>query len=217
MNINSSVARIIKIMCLLVAAAFIASCATMSKDECLHADWYLKGVDDAMQGYAENRIVDHGKACARVKITPNTQEYFSGHKKGARLFCVPEKGFSEGRRGAAYNGICPVDLEHDFLRAYRDGQELFVIQRNIENLTNEIDNNRSLIDRSYDEMSQLKHEIVNSDDEKERRYKMRRIDDLQSEITSAEIQIDRAARELELFRHDFHIVEEKHYRMGYLN
>ena len=60
------------------------------------------------------------------------QPRFIRRAKGARLYCVPEKGYSEGRRGSAYNGICPVDLEPRFLRAYRDGQDLYRIQANID-------------------------------------------------------------------------------------
>ena len=201
---------------LAVMLAVLTGCATMSKDECRNADWYLKGLDDAGQGYAVTRVDDHAKACARIKISPNQKDYRDGHAKGARLYCVPEKGYSTGRNGSAYNGICPPDLEGKFLRAYRDGQELYTIQRNMDNLANQIEYDRSLIDNNYNVVHQLKHDIVDSDDEKERRYKMRRIDDMQHEITDAEIRIYRAYHELDLFKNDFRIVEDKHFRMGYI-
>jgi hypothetical protein len=199
----------------LVMASFMG-CATMSKEECKMVDWYLKGVDDAMAGYATDRVIDHGKACAKVNIVPNMREYREGHAKGARLYCVPDKGYKEGRRGAAYNGICPVELEDKFLRAYRDGQELYNIQRNIDNLANEINNNNSRIDSNYNEIARLKYDVVNSNSEQDRRYNMRRIDELQDDIRNLEFNSGRAHRELELFRNDYRIVEDKHIRMGYL-
>jgi len=180
------------------------------------ADWYLKGLDDGTAGYATDRVVDHGKACAKVNVVPNMRDYREGHAKGARLYCVPEKGYSEGRRGAAYNGICPVELEGKFLRAYKDGQELYIIQRNIDNLANEINNNHSRIDSNYNEIARLKHDIVNSNSAQDRRYNMRRIDELESDIRNMEINSDRAYREMDLFRNDYRIVEDKHIRMGYL-
>lgn len=201
------------VMCLLV---LLSGCATMSKEECKQADWYLKGVEDATHGFALDRVVEHGKACARVNIVPDMKDYREGHAKGARLYCVPEKGYSEGRGGAPYNGICPVELEPKFLRAYRDGQELFTIQRNIDRMANEINNNHAQIDNNYNEISQLKYEIVNSSNEQDRRYKMRRIDELENEIRNLTLNTDRAARELELFQNDYRVVEDKHHRMGYL-
>ncbi len=188
----------------------------MSKEECKQADWHLKGVEDATQGYALDRVIEHGKACARVNIVPNMKEYREGHAKGARLYCVPEKGYSEGRNGAAYNGICSAELEPAFLRAYGDGQELYRIQRNIDRMISEINSSQSHIDSNYNEISQLKFEIVNSHDEQERRYKMRRIDDLERDIRNLGFSADSAARELELFQNDYRIVEAKHRRMGYL-
>lgn len=200
------------LMCLSV---LLAGCATMSKEECKQADWYLKGVDDATQGYPLDRVIEHGKACARVNIVPNMKDYREGHAKGARLYCVPEKAYSEGRNGAAYNGICPAELEPAFLRAYGDGQELYRIQRNIDRMLSEISSSQSQVDSNYNEISRLKYEIVNSQDEQDRRYKMRRIDDLERDIRNLYFNADSAARELELFKNDYRVVESKHRRMGY--
>jgi hypothetical protein len=205
--------KYVGVVCLLM---LLSGCATMSKEECKQADWYLKGVEDATHGFPLDRVVEHGKACARVNIVPNMKDYREGHAKGARLYCVPEKGYSEGRGGAQYNGICPVELEPKFLRAYRDGQELYIIQRNIDRMINEMNGNHSQIDNNYNEIAQLKYDIVNSRDEQERRYKMRRIDELENEIRNLAFDADRAARELDLFQHDYRVVEDKHRRMGYL-
>lgn len=207
----------IKCVALLLLTLFISSCATMSKDECKQADWYLKGVDDATQGFALDRVIEHGKACARVNIVPDMKDYREGHGKGARLYCVPEKGYSEGRNGAAYNGICPAALEGRFLRAYNDGQELFAIQYRIDAIRSQISNNSSQVNNRYNNIAQLRREIVKSNDEKDRRYKMRLIIDMENEIRNLEQDSNRADRELYLLSNDYHMVEDKHRRMGYLN
>ncbi len=207
----------IKYVALLLLTLFISSCATMSKDECKQADWYLKGVDDATQGFALDRVVEHGKACARVNIVPDMKDYREGHGKGARLYCVPEKGYSEGRNGAAYNGICPAALEGRFLRAYNDGQELFAIQHRMDAIRSQISNNSSQVNNRYNDIAQLRREIVKSNDEKDRRYKMRLIIDMENEIRNLEQDSNRAERELYLLNNDYHMVEDKHHRMGYLN
>ena len=191
-------------------------CATMSKQECQQADWYLKGVDDAVQGYPLDRVVDHGKACARVQVVPDMKAYREGHMKGARLYCVPGKGYTEGRRGAAYNGICPVELEPAFLRAYRDGQDLYQIQKRIDNLQSQVDSNNSQINNNLDEIDQLKRDIVNSDSEKDRRHSMRRIDELDNDNRRLDDESRRAVQEQDEYQRDYRNLEEKHYRMGYL-
>jgi hypothetical protein len=206
----------IKILSPLLLIAFLSGCATMSKEECKQVDWYLKGVDDATAGYPLDRVIEHGKACARVDIEPDMKAYRQGHTKGARLYCVPPKGYSEGRRGAAYNGICPIELEDKFLHAYREGQELYNIERRISELDNQIRSNHSQIDSNYSEISRLKREIVNSNNEQDRRYRMRRIDDLEAEIHRLELNSGRAAYEIDLFENDRRIVEERHVRMGYI-
>ncbi|RYZ99018.1 MAG: DUF2799 domain-containing protein, partial [Moraxellaceae bacterium] len=147
---------------------------------------------------------------------PDMKDYREGHAKGARLYCVPEKGYNEARAGAAYNGICPVELESAFLRAYRDGQELYNIQRNIDRIISQINNNHSLIENDYNEISQLKYDIVNSNNEQDRRYRMRRINDLEYEIRNLALDADSAERELNLFQRDYRVVEDKHRRLGYL-
>jgi hypothetical protein len=207
-----------KLFIMLVVLMFLSGCATMSKNECLTADWYIKGLEDASQGHPITRVAEHGKACARAKITPVMKDYESGHKKGARLYCSPEKGYSSGRDGSAYHRICPPDLEDRFLNAYRDGQELYSIQRNINAMAGEISSNQARIESIYSEIQALQYDISQRiNDAKERQYKLRRIDDLHYEITDLEIRNDRAAHEMDLFRHDFRIVEDKHFRMGYLH
>lgn len=206
-----------KSVTILSMLVLLSGCATMSKEECKQADWYLKGVEDATRGHPLDRVVEHGKACARINVVPDMKDYREGHAKGARLYCVPEKGYSEGRNGAAYHGICPVELEPKFLYAYRDGQDLYNIQRNIDRMINQINSNSAQIDSNYNEIARLKYEIVNSNNEQDRRYRMRRIDELEYQIHNLNRESDHAARELVLFQNDYRVVEDKHRRKGYFN
>ncbi len=216
-KINNKIIVRCALSILVLCSILLSGCATMSKDECLHADWYIKGLEDASQGYSLSRVAEHGKACARVKVIPVMRDYEDGHKKGARLYCVPEKGYSAGRDGSEYHGICPQDLEGQFLHAYRDGQELYNIERSINNLTSEIDSNQMRIQSNYNEIQALQYDISErNNDSTERQHKLHRIDDLHYEITDLEVRNDRAAHELDLFRNDFRVVEDKHYRMGYI-
>jgi hypothetical protein len=206
----------VKSVLFVVGLVLISGCATMSKEECQQADWYLKGVDDASIGYPLDRVVEHGKACARVHVVPDMKAYRSGHEKGARLFCVPPKGYIFGRAGGVYSGLCPADLEPAFLTAYHDGQELFTIEIKIKSLESELNGNHNAIEEHYHEIEELKRDVVYSNDERDRRNKMQRIDDLERDIHRREYESDHAAHELDAYRNDFRIVQDKHYRMGYI-
>ena len=49
-----------------VGAALLAGCTTMSKDQCLAGAWGEKGYADGAAGYPISRLDDHAKACAEM-------------------------------------------------------------------------------------------------------------------------------------------------------
>ncbi|HOY23103.1 MAG TPA: hypothetical protein PK002_08100, partial [Cellvibrio sp.] len=69
----------------------------------------------------------------------------------------------------------------------------------------------------YNDIAQLRREIVRSNDENDRRYKMRLIVDMENEMRDLDFDSQRAERELYLLNNDYRVVEDKHRRMGYLN
>jgi hypothetical protein len=201
------------VVCLM---ALMSGCATMSKEECALTDWYVKGADDATHGLPLDRVIEYGKDCAKAHIVPDMKAYRAGHEKGARLYCVASKGYTEGRAGAQYNNICPLDLEPKFLQAYRDGQELYLVQSKINSLTSQLNSGQSRIDNNHREIEQLKYDVVRSPSEQDRRNTMRRIDELENDIRNIINNADRAAYELDIAKDDYRRVEDKHHRMGYI-
>ena len=120
-------------------AAVLAGCASMSRQECLQADWYAVGERDAGRGYPMNRMADHAEACAEFGVRPSAREYEAGYKAGIPLYCNDAVGWSEGRAGGRYQGICPPDLERGFLRGYRLGREIHQLGQRLENLDRRMD------------------------------------------------------------------------------
>lgn len=43
----------------------LAACATLDREECVHADWYAIGLED------------HRRACAKHYVAPNTERYLA--------------------------------------------------------------------------------------------------------------------------------------------
>ncbi|CAN5217807.1 hypothetical protein BH10PSE3_BH10PSE3_34970 [soil metagenome] len=105
-----------------VAASALAGCATMSKQECLQGDWASVGFKDGEAGRAQSRLDDHAKACAKSGVVPQAAPYFAAREQGLKLYCTQDRGFSEGRTGQSYAGVCPPGPERGFLVGYGDGQ-----------------------------------------------------------------------------------------------
>lgn len=147
--------------CSLIALGLflIQGCATLSKEECLSADWHTIGYEDGSRGFATQRIRKHREACAEHGIAPSFEIYMAGHREGVRHYCVPARGFSLGRNGKRYNGVCPADLENAFLAAFDEGRTVYQLQKETnqlqqdvrqarseqENLIQEIETNEALI------------------------------------------------------------------------
>lgn len=48
------------------------------------------------------------------------------HQAGIRIYCQKENGFSAGATGRKYNGICPKDLEQNFVAEFNRGRKNFL-------------------------------------------------------------------------------------------
>ena len=123
---------------MLVVLLVVSACASLSKEECLAADWYTVGVEDGSKGYTVSRIGAHRKACAKIGVQPDMARYSEGRNFGLQSFCTRERGYREGESGRKYNGVCPPQLEAAFMQGYLAGQEKYRIAQNIRRLEGEL-------------------------------------------------------------------------------
>lgn len=114
--------------------ALWAGCATISEDQCAKIDWLDLGLKDGRAGFAAERITEHRKACARVKIEPDELRYLQGRKIGIVDYCQPENAFRAGLAGNEYHGICDGSFARNHRAAY-----------GVATLRKEIETNRSAI------------------------------------------------------------------------
>ena len=154
------------------SALAINGCATLSRDDCLMGDWYEVGVQDGAAGYAPDRLAQHREACAEYRIRPDREAYQAGWDDGIGIYCTPERGYQEGRRGASYGQVCPPPLEWAFLQGYRNGQQLYQQERRLRELEQEQERNKKEIRkrdeerRKADEQERNKKEIRKRDEER---------------------------------------------------
>lgn len=123
---------------LLVLLGVVSACASLSKEECLAADWYAIGVEDGSRGQDMARLGAHRKACAEFGIAPDVALYEQGRMRGLESFCTRERGYYEGERGRSYGGVCPAHLEGMFMQGYLAGQEIYRTKQNIRRLEGEL-------------------------------------------------------------------------------
>lgn len=157
------------IACLTLVAA-VAGCASMTPEQCLHANWNQIGYADGAQGLSGARIDEHAKACAEVGVRPNLEEYLRGRSQGLFSYCQPENGFSVGRRGEQENAAdCPASMRFAFIDQYQRGQEIHLIESDLEQRRSRLNHNYRRL-RSHDErIAAVRAELAKSDLPTERR------------------------------------------------
>jgi hypothetical protein len=109
----------------------MSGCASMSADECAMSDWRTIGFEDGAQGYTADRLGNHRKACAKHGVAPDFDAYQSGRSQGLRQYCQPSRGFNVGASGGRYNGVCPGDMEADFVDAFNAGHQLHNLRASV--------------------------------------------------------------------------------------
>ena len=145
-----------KLRALALVAAFVglgalASCETMSAEECVAADWRSVGYQDAASG-GSDRFGQRSESCAENGIVADGAAYQSGFAEGMYTFCQPQNGFDFARRGGSFSGYCPAELEGDFRYAYADGQR-------VHEITSQLDSARSAINTAESERRQIDEDL----------------------------------------------------------
>jgi hypothetical protein len=155
---------------MLLLLLLLASCASLSPEQCQNADWRQIGYADGANGLPGGRIQDHASACAKIGAKPDMEAYLSGRMEGLVSYCQPENGFDVGRRGAADNaGDCPPHVRGAFLQNYRQGREINALEAQISSLRSTMDNERREMRRREDRIEDISKELRRPNVSPERR------------------------------------------------
>ncbi|MDO9610169.1 MAG: DUF2799 domain-containing protein [Brevundimonas sp.] len=169
-----------------VGAGLLASCTTMSKDECLVGAWGEKGYADGAAGYPMSRLDDHAQACAKYQVAPNPSAYGSAREDGLRTYCTFERGWIEGRAGNTYYGVCRPEEEAAFVPAYRDGLRLHEVEAAVEAAEGALNRAEARIDNRQDKLEAKQNELRGENLTDEERERIRdRIQEVRGEIRDA--------------------------------
>jgi hypothetical protein len=160
-----------------------SGCATLSKNECLEADWFEIGRRDGVMGKPRALFQQHRDACLKHGVNPNRDAYYEGRDEGLKFYCTEDNGFKQGRLGRTYQYVCTPELEPDFLAGYVEGRKVHEYELKIASLKKRLESIDS-------EIKKKEYKLYSSKLRDEQRAKIR------SEIRSLDIEYRDIIREL---------------------
>jgi hypothetical protein len=169
----------------------LASCATMSPEECKVADWAQVGQRDGLEGRAPGQLADRAEDCAKVGVSINTQAYQQGRELGLRSYCRPDNALRVGLSGGFYAGVCPPDAHAAFQPRYEAARSVHDLRNEVNNLDERIETlERRLRDVSRAEDKRL----ADASSDEQRKAIRKAIDDERRDIRNDLSETDRRLR-----------------------
>jgi len=193
------------------AVLALGSCATMSAEQCTAGDWGGQGYADGQSGLTMSRLAEHAEACAKHGVVPEAASYAAGRVQGLVHYCTPGKGFEVGRSGSSYAGVCPAELEADFLPAYSDGRVVHEVVSALESARSSVSSLGGRLEELDDKISAKQAEARAEGLTEEQRDRIEdRVQELRRERADrqrdwrrAQVEVDEAERDLRDVRRRF--------------
>lgn len=116
----------------------VGACASLSESECAAGHWYAIGQSDGANGQLADRLSDHRAACAKYGVQPDAAAWEAGRQLGIASYCVPARGYAEGRAGRQISPVCPGGPSLAMQDAHAAGWRYFTLTQEISALDHEI-------------------------------------------------------------------------------
>lgn len=100
-------------LALIVLAAALSGCESMSPSECATANWRERGVQDGNRG-ATDQAADYHQSCTKAGVQMDVGSYRAGRAQGLQSYCRPGNAINEGQAGRSYNDVCPGPQGQNF-------------------------------------------------------------------------------------------------------
>ena len=130
---------LIRVFAALAILGSLGGCASLSKSECMNANWEDIGIRDGANGQPEEYLIQHSTACAKVNVVPDRGAYLHGREQGLERFCVPHRAYQLGEYGNGFEvGICRNFDQERLQDAYEKGRDVNQRSNELANIDNEI-------------------------------------------------------------------------------
>jgi hypothetical protein len=153
-------------------AYLLAGCSGMSQQACVTADWRTVGFEDGTAGRSEGSIGRYRQQCSEHGVAPDLESYRAGHAEGVKIYCRESNGFAVGHSGAAYQGVCPAELEPDFLAEYNSGRRLHELESALRSVESRIAGNYRAQEGIKQELTDIGVAMVATETTTEQRLQM---------------------------------------------
>lgn len=168
---------------LLLALVAISGCSSFGVSECSKQNWNELGQKDARGGLPVAHFFVRQGLCTGHG---DKGSYKKGRTLGLVDYCESKNAFKVGRSGEPYRFICPKKEEKRFLKRYRLGHDIYLLEM-------EISDRKDKIDDLYE---RLKYEKDLTDYEKN--DLMEEIKTLKNEQKADQLLIDKKLSEAKL-------------------
>lgn len=183
----------------------LSGCSAMNENECRTANWYSLGYTDGMNGSdMANSLSNRSSACAEYNVAVNFNQYKSGYEQGVVAFCTESNGYYVASNGYNYRGICPKNLENQFLKGYQQGRKLNQLRQQASEIKDQLD--QAEFDNNYQqsEIKRLKNKLIYDELTPRKRQailqQLEQFQDNQSNIDHLQLEYAKAKQQIEDFK-----------------
>lgn len=173
---------LIRLLSTALALCALSGCASLSKSECLNANWEDIGVRDGANGQPEEYLIQHSTACAKVNVAPDRGAWLHGRDKGLERYCLPHRMYNIGEYGGAFDaGVCRNFDQERLVDAYEKGRD--------------VNRRASALSEIDAELRDIRTKLENKELEKKERERLAyRLGQLEYERVDAERSLEHARR-----------------------
>ena len=166
--------KIFILSAIILGAASLSSCASISEGECLAGSWQEIGFRDGENGKSRSKLADYAETCIKYNVSPDRVSYFKGFEQGLLRHCTYDKGFSRGEYGNSPNEECRSVPDNGYFAGYEEGRIIYDINREYDGLIAQYDNT---LDRLLETKQRLAEEDLTPSERNKLRKRVLRLED----------------------------------------
>lgn len=184
---------------LLLALCQLASCAVMSKQECLSADWKQVGYEVGLTGDTNKSDAFNAREqmCSQYGESADSTLFDEGHANGVVEYCQLSNAVElgvDGADNAITSGVCPHRDYPGFRRSFEVGYQLYTLRSRAKESGNAMASLNSQANRAQQEIRLLNRQSGSQDIDNSLRKQ------LSYEYAEAANDIERLERQIEELR-----------------
>ena len=176
----------------LLLAAAVSGCETMTPNECKTANWRDIGLRDGLKGETMAVLDERVGDCAKAGVRADTDQYLAGRGQGLQQYCRLDNAVPLGLSGGSYSGVCSPMVDVEFRRRHQAARAVHDLRNRLSDLGGRAERaQRRLREADRDEDKQLKA----ADKEEDRKRIRKDFDERRHQLRQELRDLDRSTRQ----------------------